>query len=151
MTPFLSSLLLTATVYLAIVNGVSYEINFDRIELVNSSYLEGYYNISTLRIGKFNRTTYAFSAEFETFFEFNEKVFVEVEAYYNRLNNNQYQLSLFRVKKQSFCKFFELFYKNYTMSDFKNISNLPQYAPNEKVCPFKKVIEKMIQGMMKLI
>lgn len=32
------------------------EITFERVEMMNSTYLKGHYNVSMLRISKFNRT-----------------------------------------------------------------------------------------------
>lgn len=37
------------------------EVHLDRVELRNASYIPGLYNVSLIRIAKFNRTAYAFN------------------------------------------------------------------------------------------
>lgn len=82
----------------------SYELILDRVELLNSSYLEGYYNISLFRVNKYNRTTFVLNYELELFRDWDQTFLMEMNLYYNRLNNNQYQLSLLRLQKQKCCE-----------------------------------------------
>lgn len=117
----------------------TFELIFDRIELLNSSYVEGYYNISLLRISKFNRTTYVLNSEFETMIDIMDNIEIEVGFYYNRFNNNQYNKSPARIAKDSVCVHAEKYYKKIVMDDVKDNSNLPQYGTDEPVCPIKKV------------
>lgn len=56
----------------------SYEFIFDRVELLNSSYLEGYYNISLYRVNKYNRTTFVLNCELELFCDWDDTLFVEI-------------------------------------------------------------------------
>lgn len=79
------------TVYSPIpVQPLQSELNFERIELLNSSYVEGLYNVSLLRISKYNRTTYALSFDGELLFDVTEDVKVKADFYHSRMNNNQY-------------------------------------------------------------
>lgn len=111
----------------------------ERVELVNSTYVEGCYNFSRCRIHRFNRTMYVFEAEFEVMVDLNEEFFFELHFHYNRLGNNQYSKMPYGFPKMPFCAFLEKYYKAYVMNDIKTISNLPQLKRTEPVCPFKKV------------
>lgn len=130
-----------------VLNSVqSIEVIFDRIEMLNSSYVEGYYNISLLRVTKFNRTTFVLNAEFELFVDVTDKFMVEADFHYNRFNNNQYNKLPGNVKKDTICKHAEKYYKKMIMADVEHKSNFPQYAENEQVCPIKKVIRRSIDS-----
>lgn len=120
-------------------NASSLEIQFDRIEMVNASYLEGWYNISLFRVAKYNRTAYGINFQGEFFNEINSEHYLEVKIYYNRLNNNQYSLSPAHISKTPFCDVFEKFYRKHWMHQLKGKSNFPQLQPNENFCPLKKV------------
>lgn len=74
-------------------NTVSCEIYYDRIELLNSSYLPDFYNVSLLRISKFNRTTYVMNLNVDFLQDFGEDIEMQTDFYYNRFNNNQYSKS----------------------------------------------------------
>lgn len=71
-------------------NVESLDIQFDRVEMMNTSYLENRYNISVLRVAKFNRTAYPFNFEGEFFNDIHLDHYLEMKFYYNHLNNNQY-------------------------------------------------------------
>lgn len=127
---------LFSIVSLSAVN--SFELIFDRVE-IDKPYIEGFYNVSLARITKFNRTTYVMNAEAETFMDIDEKVEYEVTFAYNRLNNNQYNISPFKIRRDKLCDLSEK-YKNYLIDDqIKEKTNIPIPKPNEKVCPIKKV------------
>lgn len=56
-------------------NRHSFELQLDRIEINDSSYyVEGLYDVSLLRINKFNQTTFVLNAEFEIFVDIDEKL-----------------------------------------------------------------------------
>lgn len=102
------------------------EIPFDQIELVNASYVEGRYNISVLRVTKFNRTTHGLTMEIETFRDIDENHSIEVFIYYNRLNNNQYTESPAHIRKVGISKILDRSCEKYSMNHLKNVSNFPQ-------------------------
>lgn len=129
--------------YLVIINcqGVfPTEIQMDRIELLNETYVDGYYNLSEFRITKFNRTAYVLNAQVELFVDINTNIKVEVSFHYNRLNNNQYTKSPMGIPKGYLCSVAEKFYRKSLMVALKDCSNLPQRQPNEPICPMEKVI-----------
>lgn len=111
------------------------EIQVDRIEVLNSTYQKNLYNISELRVTKFNRTTYTINANFILFFDIDEKVTGDISLHYNRFNNNQYNKMPFELKKDTLCNHLSKFYKSFIMDLVNNCTNLLQYAPNEHICP----------------
>lgn len=115
------------------------DIQFDRAEFLNESFSKNRYNISVLRVSKFNRTTYALNLEGELFNELNDDVLTEVRIYYNRLNNNQYTLTRAHIPKKPLCEIFDTFYHGYWMYQLEGKSNLPQLAPGKRFCPLAKV------------
>lgn len=118
---------------------VKVELIFDHVELLNGSFVEGIYNYSIHRITKFNRTTYVFNTEFETFVEFNNKENYEIEAifFYNRLNNNQYTKSMIGVPKSNLCDALDKYKHLIFTPTNKNNHNFP--GPNVPFCPFSTV------------
>lgn len=44
------------------------DFSFDRVEYLNSTYLEGAYNLSKFEIRELNRSTYGFNLEIEFFY-----------------------------------------------------------------------------------
>lgn len=118
---------------------------FDRFDVLNSTFVEGLYNISKLRIAKFNRTAYGINFDIEFFFDFNDEYEFSTFFHYNRLNNNQYAKSILRIPKSNFCSWMGSVYPKYLMESFKTRSNLPQYdVKSEKFCPLKKVRNEFI-------
>lgn len=121
-----------------------YTLKLDQAILVNSSYVPGYLNTTTFRVAKLNRTTFVVNEEYESFFDWDETVFIEIEAYVSRLNNNQYTKSPLRIPKMNLCQFLSGPYQKYIMEDLKGVSNLPQTAA-ECSCPLKKVSHSIIE------
>lgn len=119
---------------------VATEIQFDRIEILNNTFVEGFYNVSEFRITKFNRTTYVLNTKAELFLDLTTDIKVQVNYYFNRLNNNQYYKTPMALPKDAACNFAEKFYRKFVMTQVKDISNLPQLKPGDPVCPLPKVI-----------
>lgn len=124
---------------LLLQTATSLEVHFDRIVMLNASYSKDVFNISVLRIGKFNRTTYVLNFEGELYNGLPEDLSLEVFFYYNRFNNNQFYKTPARVNKESLCKLGTKYYKNFFMEQMKEYSNLPQLGPNDPFCPFPRV------------
>lgn len=117
----------------------SYTISFDQAVLLNSTYVPDFYNISKFRVSKFNRTTYVFNLEADIFMDLDESVSIEIEFYYSRFGNNQYEKSPLGVPQKSFCAFMKQQYRSLFMEGLKNVSNFPQTDEIEKSCSLKKV------------
>lgn len=115
------------------------ELIFDRVELLNSSYLEGFYNVTQFRISKFNHTTHVFNTKFELFIDIDSDFSIETLSYYNRFNNNQYTKSLLRVKKTRLCDSMQKIYGTFSRDLDPKVSNFPRREYGQRVCPFKKV------------
>lgn len=115
------------------------EIQLDRVELLNQTYMEGFYNLSEFRVTKFNRTSYVWNAEVEMFSDIDDKLKLEVTFHHNRLNNNQYNKSPMQISKDTLCNIAEKYYRKFIMNDIKDISNFPQLKAGEPVCPIVKV------------
>lgn len=118
------------------------EAQFDRTELLNSTYYEGIYNVSMFRIAKFNRTTYVLNVEFENFIDIDENYELEVKFYFNRLNNNQYNLSPMRIPRSSYCATMQKFQSIIMSEETKNTTNL--YNPDGTACPLQKVSKSLV-------
>lgn len=135
-------LTLILTVFLLIFqseNVLTTEIILDRIELVNTTYLEGFYNMSELRISRINRTTYVLNAQIITYFVLDQNWEIEVSFFRNRFNNNQYYKMPFRFPRTSACQVLDQYYVKYLQPGLKGITNLPQFKEGEHFCPIKKV------------
>lgn len=116
------------------------EFQFDQIVLVNSKNREGIYNLSSIRIAKFNRTTYVLNQMVEWFVDIDENVEMDLSFYFNRLNNNQYTKSLLRVPKDQLCSIFDKYYDIVLADAVKNNqTNFPVKKPGQKYGPFPKV------------
>lgn len=100
---------------------VADEIHFDRIELKNTSYNPEVYNISLLRIAKFNRTTYVLNANVDVLADIDSQYYMEVSFFYNRFNNNQYSRSLIRVPRMNLCDAIERFYNELMTEEWENL------------------------------
>lgn len=114
-----------------------YTAQLDQAVYVNSTYVPNYINTTVFRVSKFNRTAFVLNWEFESFIDYDETVFYEVEAFTSRFNNNQYTKSPFRIPKMDFCAFLKGPYTNYFKEQAKETSNFPQEDP---LCPMKKVV-----------
>lgn len=123
-------------------NVSSTEIQFDRIEILNDSYVEGYYNVSEFRITKFNRTTYVLNARADIFVDIDQDIKTELILHFNRLNNNQYTKLPMGLPKDYLCNIIQKYYRKFIMVQVKDCSNLPQpmpELPDDQICPIKKV------------
>lgn len=120
----------------------TYTIYFDQIKFHNGTALAGYYNFTTLRIAKFNRSTFVFNYEGELQTDYDETFSIEAEIFSSRLNNNQFSKTPASIPKMTVCDAVNRYYKVYGMKEIKDYSNLPQFEPGDKSCTFKKVKEK---------
>lgn len=136
---YLNLLVAIAALILCIQNIIALDIQFDRVELANASYVENRYNISVLRISKFNRTAYGLNMEMETFMGFVAGHSAEIRFHYKRLKNNAYTLSPAKITKQPFCDILNKYYQGYWMNQLATVSNFPQLKPDENICPLSKV------------
>lgn len=112
---------------------------YDRVELLNSSYLEGFYNITEYRISKFNHTSHVLNGKFEFFIDIDSDFYIEASINYNRLNNNQYTKTIFHVKKTPLCDYMQKLYGLFSSDLGPENGNFPRREHGEKVCPFPKV------------
>lgn len=117
---------------------ISYELLFDRVE-IEKPYIEGFYNVSMVRVAKFNRTTYVLNGEAETFIDVDEKFEIECSFAYSRLNNNQYSTLPLKLRRTKICDFLEKYKIVLGTYDLKEKTNIPLPKPDEKACPVKKV------------
>lgn len=85
------------------------EMIYDRIEMLNSTYLEGVYNFSQFRVTEYNHTAHTIDSYFELFIDVDQNIAVEIESYFNRLNNKQYTKSLLHTPKTPICFFIDRF------------------------------------------
>lgn len=120
-------------------NVLTTKIQIDRVEILNSTYKEGFYNYSEVQVTRINRTAYVYNVQLTLYKDIDEDWEVEVAFYHNRLNNNQYYKTPFSIPRQSCCQLLEQHYKTIIQPVLKGVSNFPQFKTDEHVCPIKKV------------
>lgn len=113
------------------------ELQFDLAKVLTPPYIEGLCNISTFRVTRFNRTSYVLNVEYENFVDIDENYEIEVKIYYNRLNNNQYNLSPMRIPRSPYCAVAQKFYPMLASSATNDTSNM--YDSDGRACPREKV------------
>lgn len=121
----------------------SSEVIFDRVELINGTYVEGIYNASLCKVRKINRFTYAINLDLIQLMDFDEKVEAAVVFYYNQYNNNEYNLSPIRIKRRKLCDMWKHYSKLVITPKNKYTTNMGD--PNV-FCPLKKVIYSLTQA-----
>lgn len=121
------------------------EAHFDRLELLNSTYVEGLYNVSEFRVTKTNRTTYVANVVWDALTDFGNDMEIEVKIYYNRYNNNQYNLSPLRVPRSSLCAVMKRFYPMVFSPSTRNTTNFVR--PDGTACPYNKVRQYWLQAI----
>lgn len=111
--------------YLQTTDGT--EFRLDSALSNNSSFLEGYYNISEFRVSRFGRVSYGLNWEFEIFIDFDEKVYLEIETAFRRSNAYSFIKLLYHCKRLSFPNFHQTYFgvMNPFLDGFKNHSNFP--------------------------
>lgn len=113
------------------------ELVFDRAELLNGSFVEGFYhNAIEYRISKLNRTTYVLNGDIEFFVTLDDSYDMEVNFYFNRLNNNQYEKSFISIKRDSICNMDK--HRNILFTK-KNENSTNWITPGKSFCPLEKV------------
>lgn len=137
------------------LNGVSSnQFQYDRVDTPNSTDFEGIFNLTLMRVGKFNRTTYALYVDLETFTELDTNLEVEIKVYYNRINNNQYTLLPAQFKRDTVCNFIEKLRPFFNYDDVRNSTNIPEPKKGVRYCPVKAVNDlnlKKIQLLIRII
>lgn len=122
------------------ISVLSDEIIFDRVEIINASFVEGLYNISLFEITKYNRTTYVFNSKMDLLVDSDQDTKIRVNFYYNRMNNNQYSKTLMRIPNTPCCTSIQ------RASATLNIDSMDKYTnfPFSSGCPLKKVYDTQI-------
>lgn len=87
------------------------EIQINRVELLNSTYKEGFYNFSELLVTRINRTAYVINLQVMIYLDIDENFEFEVSFHHNRLNNNQYNKMPYRIPRKTICQALDQFYK----------------------------------------
>lgn len=129
-----------------------YTASLDRAEIVNSTYSPGFYNISLYRINKINRTTFALNANLQFFVDIDENVFLEVEAHYKRLQNQDYMKSPYGMAHKAFPDHIKKHYElaKATLDSLAKCSNIPGVESIDKPYSWKKV-HCFIQNFKKIL
>lgn len=113
------------------------EVIFDRIELINGTYVDGIYNATLCKVRKINRITYAINLDLIQLMDFDKNADAAVVFYYNQFNNSEYNLSPIQVKRRKLCDIWKHYNKLVITPKNKYTTNIGD--PNV-FCPLKKVI-----------
>lgn len=111
-----------------IINSKIFTARFEAVNLLNSTYLKGYYNISRLIVTKFNRSTSVLNADFELLADIDAYNYflMRVESYFKKRAGLNYNKHFYSVSIPGTpCSGFETFWK-FAMKGF-NGTNFPPY------------------------
>lgn len=114
------------------------ELYFDRVETLNDTSAKGFYNYTNLRIAKYNRTTYVFNVNVEFYTELGADITIEVQFYYNTMNNNQYTKHMMHIPPMPACSLVQKFGSLFLRTS-PNITNFVQKEDGEFMCPILAV------------
>lgn len=129
------SILLGFTV--SLVNSKIYTIQVDEVNMLNSSYVEGYYNFSKFAVTKFNRSTFVMNIEFELLTDLYDGDYSFDSVYYMKKRPGlSWSKNLYYWPKQSPCMGIGTF-RQFARKDF-NDTNVPLYEKDKK-CLIPKV------------
>lgn len=120
-----------------IINSKIFTVQVDEVKLLNSTYLEGYYNISRLTVTKLNRSTFVLNTEFDLLSDTNDDYFMSGAYYLKRRAGMHWSKSLYFWPKQSICLGFITFYK-YAEKGYNN-TNIPHFDATSEKCLLSKV------------
>lgn len=108
-----------------------------QMQLLNSSYLPNYYNLTKLTIEKYNESVSNFNFEGEVFIDLDESVYLRVDMYHSKPNSTEFDQWSFHLPNMTICTYNSLYYKHFMMEDLKNNSNFPQFGPDDSTCSKK--------------
>lgn len=120
-----------------IISSRVYTVQIEAAKLLNSSYLEGYYNVSRLSVSKFNRSIIVVNFEIEFLTDFNEDYVFDIAFYTKRRAGMNWSKNLYYWPKLPLCyllKELDLF----TMEGYNN-TNFPRYDKDVKQCVLPNV------------
>lgn len=112
------------------------EVHLDRIEMVNSTYYEGVFNLTQLKIDRINHNSYALQTDVEILVDLDEDWEMEAYFYYNRFGNNNYFKTPNQIFRSRVCNVLER-YREFIA--FRNVTNLPEPKFGQRICPIKVV------------
>lgn len=110
----------------------NYEIQMDGLKIINSPGGNSF-NFTTMRITKYNRTSYVAKIDFEQTAETTDNI--EVAILIHMMQGNEYKRQPFKVNRKPFCEFYKTEFKTMVYEGLKPFCNFA--GPEE--CPLKKV------------
>lgn len=119
-----------------IINSKVYTIQLDEAKFLNSSYLEGYYNLSRLTVSKFNRSTFVMNVDLELLVDLNDDYFFDTAYYSKKIACHSWSKNLYYWKNQSQCLVLETF-RYFAVKGYNN-TNVPLFKKDEQ-CLLRKV------------
>lgn len=98
------------------------------------------FNFTTLRITKFNRTSYIVKANFVQVADSMNDISVELVTYLEQ--GNEYKLQPYKILRKPLCDAYKNEFLTYMYFGIKSFSNLPE--PSQ--CPWPKVYEPIFSS-----
>lgn len=110
----------------------NYEVQMDVIKVINSPGGNSF-NFTTMRITKYNRTSYVAKLDFEQIADSTDNV--EVAVFVHMAQGNVYKRQPYKINRKPFCDF----YKNeFKLIVYEGVKPFCNFAPPDE-CPLKKV------------
>lgn len=118
----------------------SVDVILDQMNVLNTTYMPGYYNISELRVTKFSRNEYGVNANFELFVDFDEDIYLEIQLYMKRVMGHEYAKSPLGFQRKPFPEAFQKYYmvQKKIIDGMQGYSNIPPLTKGERYI-WKKV------------
>lgn len=107
----------------------AYTFSFDQIFILNNkTYVEGFYNYKELRVKRFNRTTYGLNAEFEIFYDLDDRVTVDYKLDIKRSNAHEYTTLIAPTDPETLPAMMNKYFTTYESlwRKMMKFSNLPE-------------------------
>lgn len=114
-----------------------YTIQIDEANLLNSTYLEGFYNFSRLTVTKFNRSLFVLNVDIEILEDWTEDYFFDITFYSKKRAGLSWSKGPYQWPKTRACDGLRLF-KRFIPNDYNN-TNIPLPEENSTQCLLPKV------------
>ncbi|CAO1367270.1 unnamed protein product [Diamesa serratosioi] len=115
--------------------GPKYDVEIQKVLLMNES---DYLAFDKIRVKRYNKTVYSVQGGMSFNNDFGDDWEVAMDCWRSKLGNNQWELTPFKVIRQSVGDFIENVYKVQIQNEFSESSTLPVFKDGDPTTPFPK-------------